>query len=126
MKGPAIPVHAWGPEEARAGAHRLGPCYLAARTVHGCFVLVMPREVALLLRLDVRNHSPTGFEWGYGGSGPAQLSLALLLDALGHPLRHHAVKLYQRFKREVIGRIHGIDSWLIYKDDIIKWCEEVL
>ena len=26
------------------------------------------------------NHSPTGFEWGYGGSGPAQLALALLLD----------------------------------------------
>lgn len=25
------------------------------------------------------NHSPDGFAWGYGGSGPAQLSLALLL-----------------------------------------------
>lgn len=22
-------------------------------------------------RLDLWNHSPTGFEWGYGGSGPA-------------------------------------------------------
>ena len=28
----------------------------------------------------IRNHSPDGFEWGYGGSGPAQLALALLLD----------------------------------------------
>jgi Family of unknown function (DUF6166) len=27
-------------------------------------------------RLDLWNHSPTGFEWGYGGSGPAQLALA--------------------------------------------------
>ena len=23
--------------------------------------------------LDVVNHSPSGFEWGYAGSGPAQL-----------------------------------------------------
>ena len=31
-------------------------------------------------RLDLRNHSPTGFEWGYAGSGSAQLALALLAD----------------------------------------------
>ena len=31
-------------------------------------------------RLDLWNHSPTGFEWGYGGSGPAQLALAILAD----------------------------------------------
>ena len=33
-------------------------------------------------RLDMRNHSPTGFEWGYGGSGPAQLALALAASRL--------------------------------------------
>ncbi len=26
------------------------------------------------------NHSPTGFKWGYSGSGPSQLALTLLLD----------------------------------------------
>jgi len=26
------------------------------------------------------NHSPDGFEWGYGGSGPAQLALAIYQD----------------------------------------------
>lgn len=25
------------------------------------------------------NHSPDGFNWGYGGSGPAQFALALLM-----------------------------------------------
>nr|WP_245333082.1 DUF6166 domain-containing protein [Halarchaeum solikamskense] len=30
--------------------------------------------------LDVVRHSPSGFKWGYGGSGPAQLACALLLD----------------------------------------------
>jgi hypothetical protein len=29
-------------------------------------------------RLDLWNHSPTGLEWGYAGSGPAQLALALI------------------------------------------------
>lgn len=28
-------------------------------------------------------HSPTGLNWGYGGSGPAALALSLLTDALG-------------------------------------------
>ena len=30
----------------------------------------------------VYDHSPTGFEWGYGGSGPSQLSLAILIETL--------------------------------------------
>ena len=31
--------------------------------------------------LKVANHSPTGFAWGYSGSGPTQLALAILLKA---------------------------------------------
>lgn len=31
----------------------------------------------------LRNHSPDGFEWGYAGSGPSQLALAILLDFTG-------------------------------------------
>lgn len=34
-------------------------------------------------RLDLYNHSPTGLEWGYGGSGPHQLALAILAHATG-------------------------------------------
>lgn len=33
----------------------------------------------------VRNHSPDGFNWGYGGSGPAQLALAIMLKLTGKP-----------------------------------------
>ena len=51
--------------------------------------------------LEVCNHSPTGFSWGYGGSGPAQLALAILLKYLS---KEKAVALYQDFKREVIAR----------------------
>jgi hypothetical protein len=51
----------------------------------------------------VWNHSPTGFSWGYEGSGPAQLALAILLEAGLSDER--AVALHQRFKREHIARL---------------------
>ena len=50
----------------------------------------------LPLHLEVFNHSPTGFEWGYGGSGPAQLALALVMDATGD--KALALRHYQDFK----------------------------
>lgn len=54
--------------------------------------------------LAIRNHSPDGFSWGYSGSGPIQLALAILLDHLGHKVggRALAAKLYQSFKRKFI------------------------
>lgn len=51
-------------------------------------------------RLDLAKHSPDGFGWGYEESGPAQLSLALLADALEDDER--ALKLYQPFKKAYI------------------------
>ena len=54
-------------------------------------------------RLDLWNHSPTGFEWGYGGSGPAQLSLALLADHFGDSQK--AVELHQSFKWAVVAKL---------------------
>lgn len=47
------------------------------------------------------NHSPDGFGWGYGGSGPSQLSLAILLLFMPPEL---ALKYYQRFKWNVVSQ----------------------
>ena len=58
---------------------------------------------ALNPRFDLRCHSPTGFAWGYGGSGPAQLALALAADALGDDER--AQKVYQDLKFKVVARL---------------------
>lgn len=55
---------------------------------------------ALGLRLDLSNHSPTGFCWGYAGSGPAQAALAILADYLGDDQR--ALLLHQDFKARVL------------------------
>lgn len=84
--------------------------YVGERTPDGCQVAVLDTEKpdhARLLnpRYDLRNHSPDGFSFGFNGSGPAQLSLALLADALGDDDR--AQDMYQMFKFKVIGRLTG-------------------
>lgn len=63
--------------------------------------------------------SPDGFEWGYGGSGPAETARCILWDYLGHePDRG----LYQLFKRSFIApapvagfRLSAveIEAWLV-------------
>ncbi len=44
-------------------------------------IWVEGKEISPEESLKFRNHSPTGFSWGYGGSGPAQLALALTIEA---------------------------------------------
>ncbi len=63
------------------------------------------------------NHSPTGFEWGFQGSGPAQLALALLLDATGDP--GAALKYHQDFKRCFVAGFE--DEWELTQGEIIDW-----
>ena len=58
-------------------------------------------------RNDLRNHSPTGFEFGYGGSGPAQLALAILAREFDDAF---ALEHYQEFKWAVISLIHS-NEW---------------
>jgi hypothetical protein len=70
----------------------------------------------LPLRLDLVNHSPTGFSWGYGGSGPAQLALALLADALADD--HRAVRLHQEFKFKVVACWPQGERWWITTEQI--------
>jgi hypothetical protein len=54
-------------------------------------------------RHDLHNHSPDGFEWGYPGSGPAQLALAILADHLRDD--EQAMNLHQRFKWAVVAEL---------------------
>ena len=67
-------------------------------------------------------HSPTGFEWGYGGSGPAQLAFALLLDFFESP--SEAMLYYQDFKWKVIAKIRT-DEWDLTEEDILTAVQEI-
>jgi hypothetical protein len=61
-------------------------------------VWVDDRAITPAESLKVREHS-TDFEAGYGGSGPAQLALAIMLEVLSDK---EAEKYYQRFKWKYI------------------------
>jgi len=92
--------------------------YQGTRGGDGCEVVVKQDgypDVMLRRRLDLRNHSPTGFEWGYAGSGPAQLALALCADVLDDDAR--ALRVYQHFKgRQVQG--WKKDAWQIDEEAV--------
>lgn len=60
---------------------------------------------------------PTGPEWGYAGSGPAQLALALAADVLGDDQR--AQEAYQRLKFRVAARLNG-DRWEPTREAVLR------
>lgn len=79
------------------------------------------------------NHSPDGFQWGYSGSGPSQLALAILLKVFSYKFITNpkyisilSTSLYVDFKQRFVsnwGDIFAIDSEEImsfYKKEIEK------
>lgn len=61
-------------------------------------------------------HSPTGFEWGYAGSGPADLARCLLIDVLQED--NPAPELYQAFKLAVVAGLP--DAWELSEEQISR------
>jgi len=90
--------------------------------------------------LDECNHSPDGFEWGYGGSGPAQSAYAILRtffeDYFSGDVRkakHFAFALHQDFKfKYVAGFQHNerqilakeVEKWVISQKKYIEYVEK--
>lgn len=70
----------------------------STRTVLLDGVLLSPKRSQ-----QVYNHSPDGFNWGYGGSGPSQLALAIVLELTGKSIG------YQEFKWNFIARLPQTD-----------------
>jgi hypothetical protein len=73
-------------------------------------------------------HSPDGFEWGYGGSGPSDFALNILSIFIDQDL---AERYYQDFKWAFIapmrregGVIHQQDIWKWIKAHIPEWRPE--
>lgn len=68
-------------------------------------------------------HSPTGFSWGYGGSGPADLALNMLYDYFLRTKRHRAkgdaLALHQTFKWAFIATAG--DTLEITGEQIEQW-----
>lgn len=94
--------------------------YEGHRTRHGVEVTV--DGVPLNPRLDLSNDSPTGLEWGYCGSGPAQLALAILADHLGDD--RQALDLYQRLKWAIVAELPR-KRWILSSREIDKVLERI-
>jgi len=67
----------------------------------------------------ITRHSPDGFEWGYGGSGPSDFALNILLAYTGIAT---ADKLYQDFKWQFIANMPKAGG-TITKEQILSWLE---
>lgn len=67
-------------------------------------------------------HSPTGIEWGYGGSGPADLAFSVLLALTDEPA---ANALYHRFKHEVVTAVPE-EGGVLRAADVRRWVERAL
>jgi len=65
-------------------------------------------------------HSPDGFEWGYGGSGPADFALNILSIFVG---QEAAERYHQEFKRAFVATLPQ-EGGTIKRDDILRWIGE--
>lgn len=90
--------------------------YYGRRTEYGCAVDVDEdgERTLLDLRKDLPLHSSEA-NWGYGGSGPAQLALALAADVLGDDEK--ALDVYQRLKFKLVGRLPH-EEWVLTEGQI--------
>lgn len=83
-------------------------------------VIVQDREGdslrTLPWRLDLINHSPTGLNWGYGGSGAAQCSLAILADLFGDEF---SLNHCQSFKWVIIAKLPR--DWVLTEEQIREY-----
>lgn len=82
-------------------------------------VVLAGKQLSPVPSQQIRNHSPDGFNWSYGGSGPAQLALAILLKFMH---KDDAQRYYQSFKFQFIGKLPAgnFSVHLNLKDEIEK------
>jgi len=69
----------------------------------------------------VYRHSPDGFNFGYGGSGAADLALNLLLFVCSRT--QDAERLYQKFKRRFVAGATGV-RLEVMPEEVEAWLRE--
>ncbi len=78
--------------------------------------IIRAKHVTQYLR-HIKRHSPTGFNYGYMGSGPADLALSILTAIMGKDI---AEQYYQRFKFELVAT-QKEDWWILHVHEIRQW-----
>jgi uncharacterized protein DUF6166 len=70
-------------------------------------------------------HSPDGFQWGYAGSGPAELARAILVRVIEGDDRARHPRCYQLYKADVVQRIQKDEFELSFKS-VREWYDRWL
>jgi hypothetical protein len=63
-------------------------------------------------------HSPTGFSWGYLGSGPSELARCILRDHLGY---FPSTTVCQAFKADFVAQWPQGGAWSLTAERIADW-----
>ena len=83
--------------------------------------IILKRDAAGNIVINVAHtivqHSPNGFEWGYGGSGPSELALNILAM---YTDRQTAEELHQVFKWDYIAKLPR-EGGTIKGSEIKRW-----
>ena len=83
--------------------------------------LLAPDSALWHTSLCLRNHSPTGPNWGYHGSGPAQLAIAILLAVTD---TEEAQRFYPLFRSGVLAGIRA-DRWTLRVELVRRWIARI-
>lgn len=71
----------------------------------------------------IKNMSPDGFAWGYGGEGPSLTALAVLLEMTDHSV---ALELHQKFKWQFIACLPRGEDFILPADIVKDWIQRNL
>ena len=105
--------------EFKAGAQEGGE-FVLNRSQGDAEVYLDDGGGAVLMGQPLVYHSPTGYEWGYYGSGPADLALNILERFVEPP---EAWRLHQAFKAEVVATVPQ-DGGAISAEFVREWLLE--
>ena len=80
-------------------------------------VLLLPLKPSL----QIAEHSPEGFNWGYEGSGPAQLALGILYEVTGNVALSR--DFYQLFKLD--HESQWDEHWEMRESEVLQWLRDM-
>jgi len=84
---------------------------------------ILCNGIPIEARQGLFNHSPDGFEWGYGGSGPTQSALAILAHYTKND--DFALKFRYEFKNKFIATAPR-EGFKITSEEIDLWIVETM
>ena len=95
------------------------------KSIVGCIVELdnegYTTQLSLENSLRIVDHSPDGFQWGYNGSGPAQLSAAILYEVTSNA--DLARQYYQLFKHDHVAQWQ--DTFEIDEHQVLAWLSPI-